>query len=377
MTRLCEPEQAIVERAAQFAREGVAPNAARWERERRIGREAIMAAAEIGLTRLQVPLEHGGLDYSFGCKAQVAEVLAMADFGFTMSLINTHNVAAKLAREAPPAIAAPWVAELIAGRRIGCTALTEPGAGSDFSAIETRAARSDDGWRLDGSKAWITNASEADLIVLYAQTEAGSGARGIAGFVIDATRPGFVREEAFALAGQHAIGAGGFRLDGYRAHPGEMLQPPGQAFKSALVSINGARTYIAAMCCGMVAQALRIAAEFGARRQTFGRPLDQHQGWRWRLADAATDLAAARHLVADASARIDAREDAQLASAQAKLFATRMADRHLPALLQAMGAEGLREDYPFGRHLIGARVAGFVDGSSEMLLERIAAGIKA
>ena len=376
MIHLSEREQAIVERAAQFAREVVAPNAARWERERRIGREAISAAAAIGLTRLQVPVDQGGLDCSFTCKAQVAEALAGADFAFTMSLINTHNVAAKLAREAPPAIAAPWVAELIAGRRIGCTALTEPGAGSDFSAIETLATRSGDGWRLDGHKAWITNASEADLIVLYAQTEAGSGARGIAGFVIDATRTGFVREDAFSLAGQHAIGAGGFRLDGYRAQPGEMLQPPGQAFKSALVSINGARSYIAAMCCGMVAQALAIASAFGAHRQTFGRPLDQHQGWRWRLAEAATDLAAARHLVADASARIDAGEDAQLASAQAKLFATRMADRHLPALLQAMGAEGLREDYPFGRHLIGARVAGFVDGSSEMLLERIAARIK-
>ena len=147
----------------------------------------------------------------------------------------------------------------------------------------------------------------------------------------------------------------------------------GQAFKTALASINGARTYIAAMSCGMVAEALRVASEYGERRGSFGRPLADHQGWRWRIAEAASELAACRLMVAHAAAQIDAGVDAQLVAAQAKLLATRMADRQLPALAQAMGAEGLREEHPFSRHLIGARVAGFVDGSSEMLLERIAA----
>jgi alkylation response protein AidB-like acyl-CoA dehydrogenase len=102
-------------------------------------------------------------------------------------------------------------------------------------------------------------------------------------------------------------------------------------------------------------------------------PLQQHQGWRWRLAEAASELAACRAMVAQAAEAIDAGADAQLIAAQAKLLATRMADRQLPALAQAMGAEGLREHHPFARHLMGARVANFVDGSTEMLLERIAA----
>jgi alkylation response protein AidB-like acyl-CoA dehydrogenase len=228
------------------------------------------------------------------------------------------------------------------------------------------------GWRLDGHKAWITNASEADVIILYAQTEAGSGGRGIASFLVDASRPGFAREPAYDLAGQHSIGTGGFRLEGYLARSTEMLKPPGRAFKAALADINAARVYVAAMCCGMLAECWRIAADYGRKRTTFGRPLGEHQGWRWRLVDAATDLTAARALVAAAAAHIDAGIDAQLSSAQAKLFATAAAGKHLAALTQAMGAEGLREQYPFGRHLIGARVAGFVDGSSEMLLERAA-----
>ena len=374
-------EQALLARTRAFARDTVAPQAARWERERRIGTEAIDEAVAIGLTRLQVPLAWGGLAMSFACKAAVVEILAGADFGFAMSLVNTHNVAAKLARDAAPALAARYVPELVAGRRLGCTALTEPGAGSDFAAITTSATRVPGGWRIDGAKAWITNAAVADVVVLFAQTEAGSGGRGIACFVVDGQQPGFVRDPAYALGGQHTIGVGGFGLDGYFAADEALIHPPGQAFKAALGSINGARTYIAAMCCGMVDAALQVALAYGRERLTFGSALVDHQGWRWRLAEASAALAASRALVAQAAAMVDAGTDlksatgaeTQLVAAQAKLVATRMAEQYLPALAQAMGAEGLREHYPFARHLIGARVAGFVDGSSEMLLERIAA----
>ncbi len=368
---LTDVETSLIAQAAALARDTVAPHAAQWERERRIGHEGLAAAAALGLLRLQVPLAAGGLGLSFGCKARVTEVLAAADFGFAMSLVNTHNVAANLARNASQAVAARYVPALMAGTRLGCTALSEPGVGSDFAAISTSATRRDGGWRINGTKAWITNAAEADVVVLYAQTEPGSGGRGIAGFVVDGRRAGFVREPAFALGGQHSIGTGGFRLDGYLASDEELLFPPGQAFKAALGSINGARTYIAAMCNGMVGEALRVVQAYGEQRQTFGRPLADHQGWRWRLAEAATELAASRLMVDRAAALIDADEDAQLAAAQAKLLATRLADRQLPVLAQAMGAEGLREHHPFARHLIGARVAGFVDGSTEMLLERI------
>lgn len=363
----------LLARTEAFAREVVAPRAATWERERRIGRDAFALAAELGLTRLELPVAWGGLGLPYSVKAKVAELLGAADFAFTMSLINTANVATKLARDAAPEVARRYVDDLVSGRRVGCTALTEPHAGSDFASITTQATRTPDGWRIDGAKAWITNATEADVVVLYAQTEPGSGGRGIAGFLVDGRRDGFVREPGYALAGQHAIGTGGFRLQGYLARDDEMLQPAGKAFKAALASINGARTYIAAMCCGMVGETLRIASDYGERRTTFGRPLADHQGWRWRLAEAASELAACRLMVERAAALIDAGEDAQLAAAQAKLLATRMAERQLPALGQAMGAEGLREHHPFGRHLIGARVAGFVDGSSEMLMERIAA----
>lgn len=363
--------------AQRLTRDVVTPNAALWERERRIGHEGVLAAVAIGLTRLQVPVSQGGLGLSFSCKARLADVLAAGDFGFAMSLLNTQNAAAKLAKDASADIAERYLPDLIAGRRLGCTALTEPGAGSDFAAITTLATPCQGGWRINGAKAWITNAAQADVVILYAQTQADAGGRGIACFVVDGTRPGFVREPAFQLGGQHTIGTGGFRLDNYLAQAGEMIHPPGQAFKAALTSINGARTYIAAMCCGMTGEALRVASAFGETRHSFGKVLADHQGWRWRLAEAASELAACRLMVEHSAALIDARADAQLAAAQTKLLATRMAERQLPILAQAMGAEGLREQYPFARHLMGARVAGFVDGSTEMLLERIGAVMRA
>lgn len=372
MSHLAPQELAVLDDARAFADAQVRPLAAAWARGAADTRTLLPLAAQAGLLGIEVPVAHGGRGLSYACKWRMAEILAAADFGFAMSWVNTHNVARHLAGSAVPEVARRYVPDLLAGRRTGCTALTEPGAGSDFSAITTLARRDGAGWLLDGRKAWIVNATHADVGVVYVQAEPGSGARGIAAFVVDGTREGFLRDPAADTSAARGIDTGGFRLQGYQARADELLHPPGQAFKAALGSINGARTYVAAMCCGMVAECLRVAADYGATRHSFGQPLQGHQGWRWSLADAAVDLQAARLLVEAAAARIDAGQDAQTEAAQAKIFATRMAGQHVAALMHAMGAEGLRDAHPFLRHLAAAQVAALVDGSTEMLLERVA-----
>lgn len=376
MSVLTADEQHYVNAARGFVTAFVTPKVQAWDRGHADSRTVLPAAAAAGLLRIEVPVSHGGLGLSFNCKRQVAEVLAQVDFGLAMSVINTHNVANHLARMATPEVAGRYVPALLSGQRTGCTALTEPGAGSDFSAITTLARRSGDGWQLDGRKAWIVNGTHADVVVVYAQTEPGSGARGIAAFVVDGSRSGFVRAPGADSTASRGIDVGGFALQGYRAQADELLHAPGEAFKAALTSINGARIYVAAMCCGMVEASLRVARDYGSTRHTFGKPLHEHQGWRWSLADAAIDLAAARLLVDAATALIDDGGDAQTAAAQAKVFATRMAGRHIPALMHAMGAEGLRERHPFMRHLAAAQVATLVDGSTEILLDRVARGLR-
>jgi len=376
MSALTTEERHAVEAAQGFVVRHATPNVQAWDRGDADTRAVLPAAARAGLLSLEVPVEQGGQGLSFGCKWRVAEVLAGADFGLAMSVINTHNVASHLVRAASPEVVRSYVPALLAGERTGCTALTEPGAGSDFAAITTVARRLGDEWQIDGQKSWIVNATHADVVVVYAQTDSASGARGIAAFVVDGTRPGFVRTARSDTGASRGIDAGGFELQGYRAQGCELLHAPGQAFKAALESINGARVYVAAMCCGMVAECLRVASEHGSKRHTFGVPLHAHQGWRWSLADAAIELAAARLLVEAAAEQIDSKADAQIAAARAKVFASRMAGRQIAALMHAMGAEGLRDQHPFLRHLAAAQVATLVDGSTEMLLERVAKDLR-
>jgi alkylation response protein AidB-like acyl-CoA dehydrogenase len=370
-------DQDTLARTREFVRTQLVPYVQRNDHGLESHRRLHQAAGQVGLLGLQVPPAQGGLGISFRCKAQVADLLAAADFGVAMSLINTHNVAEQLVRLGQPALAQRYLTDLMAGRLIACTALTESTAGSDFSAIRSFATPVAGGWRLDGDKTWITNAVHADLVVVYAQTAVGAKGRGIAAFLVDTRRAGFQRSSVDPMGPVASIAAGGFSLQGYVCTDNEMVSPPGQAFNDILGAINGARTYVAAMCCGMVEDALQTVNRWGAVRTAFGGPLHSHQGWRWGLADAANDLEAARALVDQAAALIDAGADAQSASAHAKVFATRMARKHIAALMHAMGAEGLGADYPFTRHLAAAQLAGLVDGSTEMLLERIAKDLAA
>jgi acrylyl-CoA reductase (NADPH) len=178
---------------------------------------------------------------------------------------------------------------------------------------------------------------------------------------------------AETLTGGGVIGAGGFRLENYRVRADEVVAPPGQAFRRAMDSVNQARTYVASMCVAMVNACLDTAVAYGKTRTAFGGPLSAKQGWRWMAADIATDAEAARLLVESAAGKIVRGEDAALASAHAKKFATRMAVGRISDACQLMGAAGLREEYPFLRHLASARVASYTDGSTEMQNERIAA----
>ncbi|MEM7272343.1 MAG: acyl-CoA dehydrogenase family protein [Actinomycetota bacterium] len=365
--------------AADALGRSVDRRAAAWDRNRALDPAVFEEAAAIGLTGIEVPKYLGGLGLGFREKVRVAEILGRYSMGFAFAVINTQNVAARLAEHGGAAHKRDLLPELLAGRRIGSTALTEPGAGSDFAAIATQARPLGEGWLLTGEKAWITNATVSDVIICYAQTEPGAGGRGIAGFVVDGKRPGFIRSDPFRLSGSHLIGTGGFRLDGYQAEADDLLTPPGDGFRSALRGVNGARIYVAALCCSMVHAALTTAVHYGAERRTFGRPLLEHQGLAWSLASVANRLEAARLLTDRAIDLMDGQDQqaVMLAAAHAKKFATEMAEPAIAACIQAMGAEGLRDDHALGRHLADARVANFVDGSTEIQTDRIARSLLA
>jgi len=361
--------------AERFAAEHLAPHAAGWARGSWEPRPMFEAAGEAGLLGLQVQREWGGLALSFTDTAQVLHTLAGADFGAAMALINTHNVATLLLRHSPNGLAPACLPGLLSGQMVACTALTEPNTGSDLAQLKTLAIPKGEGWLLNGEKTWVINAAHADGVMVYAQTQPGAGVKGMAAFWVDARAPGFERRLVHANGAFNSMGLGGFVLNEVFCEAGQMVCPPGVAFADIMDGINRARTYVAAMCCGMVARALAVANTYGRERQAFGKPLVKHQGWRWQLAEASTALKAGELLVAHACSRIDQGSDVKAEAAQAKLYATSMAQTHLGALLHAMGAEGFSDHHPFLRHLAAAHAAALTDGSTAMLLERVAQDI--
>lgn len=357
---------AIVESARTFARDRIDPFAADWERERRLPRETIREAGAAGLCDLIVPAELGGKGLGIAGMAGVMEALASADMGFAFALVCHNNLAGGIAQRGSEA-QRDVLPRMASGETLGAFLLTEPEVGSDATRITTTATRDGEGWRLSGEKAWVTNASDADLLSVYAQTEPGSGARGIAAFLVPADQPGVERTGAYQMLGAHATGAGGFRFHDVALSADQLFIPPGQAFRGAMAAIDLARVVVAAMCCGMLRRGLATAVDYVSRREAFGEPLSHKQGLQWMLADVATDTEAAAALAREAAAAIDAGDArAGVLASHAKKFATRAAMSGLSECMQAMGANGYRQDWPLARHLASAKMAQYLDGTTEV-----------
>ncbi len=356
-----------IARARAFAAEHITPRAADWERERRLPRETITAAAEAGLCDLLVPAALGGKGLGIRGMAGVMEALAAADMGFAFSLVVHNNHAGAISARGSDEQKSRHLGPMARGERLGAFLLTEPRGGSDAAAITTTATLRSGGWVLSGEKAWVTNATHADLLNVYAQTEPGSGPRGIAAFLVAADQEGVERLPGYQMLGAHATGAGGFRFHDVALSEDQLFIPPGEAFRAAMAAIDLARVVVAAMCTGMLRCGLDTAVAYLKEREAFGGPLSDKQGLRWMLADVATHTEAAAALAARAAEAIDAgAHDTAVRAAHAKKFATGAAMSGLATCMQALGANGFRQDRPLARHLAAAKMAEYLDGTTEV-----------
>jgi alkylation response protein AidB-like acyl-CoA dehydrogenase len=364
--------RAFLDRVASFAADHITPAAAVWSMGGSPDAGIYEMAGQIGILGLQVPQSFGGQGLDFTTRAAACSILAGADFGFVMSLVNTHNIALRLSEIAPIDLCQRYIPDLLSGKISACTALTEPGTGSDFAAVTTQATKRKNGWVLNGAKTWIINGRHADLSIVYAQCSSIGDASGISAFLVDLNAKGVTRYAIDGGFAQTSMGTGGFTLQDVEVAHDAMLIAPGTAFKSILTEINGARTYVAAMCNGMVGQAIADVAAYGAHRDSFGKPLNAIPSWQAALSVAEAALNASQTRTAQAIDLVNTDRDAQLAAAQAKIEAVTCAQRYLPELLQLMGAEGLRPERPFTRHIAAAQIAGFTDGATNILKDRVA-----
>ncbi|MDP7548942.1 MAG: acyl-CoA dehydrogenase family protein [Alphaproteobacteria bacterium] len=359
-------EQRMIDVAAEFAAGVVAPNAAAWEQQRCLPPERIRPAAQAGLTGLLLAEAQGGRGLSKTAMARVMEELSMADMAYAFVLVVHNNFMNAIAQAGSPAQRQRYLPDMLSGDCLGAFLLTEPQSGSDAANVTTTARRDDGGWILNGAKAWVTSAASADLLSVYAQTDASQGWRGIAAFVIEADHPGVIREAPYSTMGAHVMGTGGFRFEDCRLSGEAVLFPPGEGFKGAMAGIDLARANVAAMCCGMMANSLDVALAHAAGRRAFGQRVVDFQGLQWQLADVATDLHAARLMAYAATRAIDAGERAAIPAAHAKKFATRAALKGIADCMQVMGADGYKHDFPLARHLACAKMAHYIDGTTEI-----------
>lgn len=364
--QLNEHERQVIERAGKFASEFLAPRVADWERTKTHAAEGLKAVGDWGLSGFLTPQEFGGLGLSIQASVQLVQTFAAQCMGFTLAYVVHDNRATNIAMHGTDQMRQRFVPGLISGDLIGSFLLTEPGAGSDAAAIQCLARPDGDGWVLNGEKAWITNAAGAHVLTIYTQTDPGLGPKGIAGFVIEVDREGVERLPCYDMVGGHAAGVGGFRFNDVRLTQDDLLYPAGQALKRALGSINNARVFVAAQSTGMMQASLDRAVEYTKSRQAFGQHIADFQGIQWMLADAQTDLEAAKLLTERAAQLIDAGEDAQIAASHAKKFATRAASARIADCAQVMGANGAKIEEPTARHFNCTRLMQYMDGATEV-----------
>jgi acyl-CoA dehydrogenase len=259
-----------------------------------------------------------------------------------------------------------WLAAVAAGRAVAAFALSEPEAGSDAAGLELRADRDGDGFRLTGTKAWISNAPEADVYTLFARTIPGARARGITAFAVPGDASG-LGGTAVELLAPHAIGR--LELDGVRVGPDEVLGRVDQGFALAMATLDRFRPSVGAFAVGMAQAALDAAVAHAAGRRACGRPLSEFQAVAHALADAATRTQAARLLVYEAASRYDADPAAPGvtgAAAMAKLYATETAQAVVDQAVQVLGARALERGHLLEHLYREVRAPRIYEGTSEI-----------
>ncbi|HEX9646981.1 MAG TPA: acyl-CoA dehydrogenase family protein, partial [Alphaproteobacteria bacterium] len=249
---------------------------------------------------------------------------------------------------------------------LGAFALTEPGAGSDAAAIRTRAEMVGNQWRLNGTKQFISSGSTADVAIVFAVTDPDAGKKGISAFLVPTDTPGWQVARIEHKLGQRASDTCQIVLDGVELAPELMLGAPGEGYRIALSNLEGGRIGVAAQAVGMARAAYEAALAYAKARESFGKPIIEHQAVAFRLADMATGIEAAHNMVLAAAARRDAGLPCLKEASMAKLFASETAERVCRDAIQVHGGYGYLADYPVERIYRDVRVCTIYEGTSDI-----------
>ncbi|MEA2548005.1 MAG: butyryl-CoA dehydrogenase [Chloroflexota bacterium] len=368
---LTNEERLLRDTTREFANRSVAPTAIERDETERFERAIFAGMGELGLTGAPLPESVGGSGFSYLGWSLVMEELGAADMSTAVTLsvhiLSQYPVVTWGTDEQK----ARWLGPMVAGEALGAFALTEPHAGSDAAAIRTRAERvgpveEPEGYRLTGTKIWITNAPEADRYLVFATVDPSLGARGIAGFLVEKGMAGFTFGAHEKKMGIRACPAAELVFEDCFVPVANRLGSEGEGYRIALSALAEGRISIAAACVGLARSALEQAAAYLGQRKAFGGPLTDQQGLRFLVAELARDVEAARALTRQAAAMKDRGEPIGVASSLAKWTASDTAMKVATEAVQLFGASGYSRETGIERLMRDAKGAQIYEGTNQI-----------
>ncbi len=365
--QMTEEQQMVMEMVRDFGQSEIAPAVKDYEPQGEFPHQIINKLGELGLLGMMVPdtFSGAGLDMVSSCLAirelaavcpSTAITVSVTNSVFCGPLINFGSEEQKRKYLEPSA----------AGNYIGGFALTEPGTGSDASALQAKAEKTDGGYTCNGVKSWVTNGLVGQAFVVLLVTAPESGSKRLSAFILDPSMKGFRFGKAEEKMGLKSSMTTEIILEDCFVPQENLLGEEGMGLKIALSTLDGARIGVAAQCIGMARGAFEEALAYSRERETFGRQLAQHQAVQFMLADAATEIEAGNLLMLRAALRKDRGEKHGKEASMAKLFCSEMANRVTSNALQIFGAYGYSREYPVERFFRDARVTTIYEGTSEI-----------
>src|SRR3954447_8742132 len=375
LTQLSDDELAFRDAVAAFANDEVKPRVMEMERAGRIDPALSSQYFGMGLMGIEVAEQYGGAGGSLMMVTLAVEEVSKVDPAAAI-MIDVQNTLVNypIARYGTEAQKAKYLSRLTSDTT-GAYALSEPSSGSDAFGMSTRAERRGDTWVLTGRKMWITNGAEAGIYIVFANTDPSAGYKGITAFIVERETTGFSVGKKEDKLGIRASSTTELILDGVEIPDENVLGPVGQGYKVAIETLNEGRIGIGAQMIGIAQGALAAATAYVKERQQFGKALAEFQGIQFQIAQAATELEAARLMVYNAARLKDAGGDIAMEGAMAKLFSSQVAERVTSISLELFGGYGYTKDYPAEKFYRDAKIGAIYEGTSNMQLQTIAKGM--
>jgi len=372
LTQLSADEIAFKEAFANFFREAVGPLVHKMDHEQKLDPDMIKSFFEMGLMGIEIPEEFGGAGGSFFLACLAVEEAAKVDPSVSV-FIDVQNtlVLNAIKKWGSDAQKKEWFPKL-AKTTVGAYALSESSSGSDAFALRCKATQQGNDWILSGNKLWITNANEAGLFIVFANTDFEKGYRGITAFLVDRDTPGFTVGKKEDKLGIRASSTCELIFDNVRVPAERVLGPVGKGYKVAIETLNEGRIGIGAQMVGLAQGALDAGVAYAQEREQFGKPISQYQAIQHQLAQAATEVEAARLMVYNAARLKDAGKPFLKQAAMAKLFSSQVAERVASKMVEVHGGNGFTTEYPAEKFFRDSKIGQIYEGTSNMQLSTIA-----